>query len=119
MKWSKYLSDSRYNNDGLGIFEGACTYWTGAYRPTDVSIMRYNTDGFNAPSREAIYYRIHKLAYGSPWAFNYEDFVTYDAINRKASTRSAAWSPVTIKRFRENHRPPVVIRKNWRNAKSR
>lgn len=117
VKWSKYLSDSRYGNDGLGIFEGACTYWTGAYRPTDVSIMRYNTDGFNAPSREAIYYRIHKLAYGTPWAFNYEDFVTYDAINRKASTRSTTWNSAAVKRFRENHCPPVVIRKNWRNAK--
>lgn len=117
VKWSKYLSDSRYSNDGLGVFEGACTYWTGAYRPTDVSIMRYNTDGFNAPSREAIYYRIHKLAYGTPWAFNYEDFVTYDAINRKASTRSTTWNSAAVKRFRENHCPPVVIRKNWRNAK--
>lgn len=116
VKWSKYLSDSRYSNDGLGVFEGACTYWTGAYRPTDVSIMRYNTDGFNAPSREAIYYRIHKLAYGTPWAFNYEDFVTYDAKNRKASTRSTTWNPAAIKRFRENHCPPVVIRKNWRSA---
>lgn len=117
VKWSKYLSDSRYSNDGLGVFEGACTYWTGAYRPTNVSIMRYNTDGFNAPSREAIYYRIHKLAYGTPWAFNYEDFVTYDAINRKASTRSTTWNSAAVKRFRENHCPPVVIRKNWRNAK--
>lgn len=116
VKWSKYLSDSRYSNDGLGVFEGACTYWIGAYRPTDVSIMRYNTDGFNAPSREAIYYRIHKLAYGTPWAFNYEDFVTYDAKNRKASTRSTTWNPAAIKRFRENHCPPVVIRKNWRSA---
>ncbi len=117
VKWSKYLSDSRYANDGLGIFEGACTYWTGAYRPTDFSIMRYNTDGFNAPSRESIYYRIHKLAYGTPWVFNYEDFVAYDAKNRKAATRAAAWSSATVKRFREKHCPPVVIRKNWRNAK--
>lgn len=117
VKWSKYLSDSRYSNDGLGVFEGACTYWTGAYRPTDVSIMRYNTDGFNAPSREAIYYRIHKLAYGTPWIFNYEDFVAYDAKNRKASTRSVTWNSATVKHFRENHCPPVVIRKNWRNVK--
>lgn len=117
VKWSKYLSDSRYSNDGLGVFEGACTYWTGAYRPTDVSIMRYNTDGFNAPSREAIYYRIHKLAYGTPWIFNYEDFVAYDAKNRKASTRSVTWNSATVKHFRENHCPPVVIRKNWRSVK--
>ena len=41
------------------------------------------SDGeFNAPSREAIYYRIHKLAYGDSWVYNFEDFAAYDAINR-------------------------------------
>lgn len=117
VKWSKFISDNRYKNDKLGVFQGACTYWTGAYRPTDVSIMRYNTDGFNAPSREAIYYRIHRLAYGSPWAFDYETFVAYDAKNRKAATRAATWNPAATKRFRENHCPPVVVKGSWRNAK--
>lgn len=117
VKWSKFISDNRYKNDKLGVFQGACTYWTGAYRPTDVSIMRYNTDGFNAPSRESIYYRIHRLAYGSPWAFDYETFVAYDAINRKAATRTATWNPAATKRFRENHCPPVVVKGSWRNAK--
>lgn len=117
VKWSKFISDNRYKNDKLGVFQGACTYWTGAYRPTDVSIMRYNTDGFNAPSRESIYYRIHRLAYGSPWAFDYETFVAYDAINRKAATRAATWNPAATKRFRENHCPPVVVKGSWRNAK--
>ena len=41
------------------------------------------SDGeFNAPSREAIYYRIHKLAYGDSWVYNFEDFATWDAKNR-------------------------------------
>ena len=34
--------------------------------------------GFNAPSREAIYYRIHKLAFGTTWEYDYESFVKWD-----------------------------------------
>ena len=45
--------------------------------------MNDDTGGYNAPSREAIYYTIHKLAYGSNWEYNYEDFVSYDSISRK------------------------------------
>ena len=55
--------------------------------------MRHNTGGFNAPSREAIYYRIHKLAYGDNWVYNFEDFVTWDAKNRnKTSTAASIYS---------------------------
>ncbi|WP_455589993.1 hypothetical protein [Bacteroides rodentium] len=46
---------------------------------------------------KSVCHRIHKLAYGSPWAFDYETFVAYDAINRKAATRSATWNPKAIK----------------------
>ncbi len=45
--------------------------------------MKNNKGGFNAPSREAIWYRIHKLAYGDEWEYDYEDFVEYDEVNRK------------------------------------
>ena len=88
VKWAHFLTDDRYKYDGLGVFEGACTYWKGAWRPTFDSIMRYNTGGFNAPSREAIWYRIHKLAYGEEWDYSYEDFVSYDAKNRKGTTKA-------------------------------
>lgn len=84
IKWSHFLSDYRYANL-VGIYEGAYTYANNAYRPSEDSIMRHvrGSDGeFNAPSREAIYYRIHKLAYGDSWVYDYENFVEYDAINR-------------------------------------
>lgn len=84
VKWKHFLSDARYT--GLvGIYEGAYSFSKNAYRPSEESIMRHvrGSDGeFNAPSREAIYYRIHKLAYGDSWIYNFEDFVAYDAINR-------------------------------------
>jgi thiol-disulfide isomerase/thioredoxin len=110
VRWTKFLSDSRYANQGLGVFEGACTYWKGAYRPTDNSIMNTNTGGFNAPSREAIYYRIHKLAYGENWTYDYESFVEWDAKNRSV-TRVPQ---VPRKDFVPLH-PPVKIQGTWKH----
>lgn len=84
IKWKHFLNDSRYA--GLvGIYEGAYTYAQNAYRPTNDSIMQHvrgSNGEFNAPSREAIYYRIHKLAYGDSWQYDFEAFATWDAKNR-------------------------------------
>ena len=119
VKWSHFLTDARYANDGLGVYEGAFTYWTGAYRPTENSIMRYNTGGFNAPSREAIYYRIHKLAYGADWEYDYEEFVEWDAKNRKTATATRGVPYLLdIPEDCEPLHPPVVINTSWRNAKN-
>ncbi len=112
VKWGHFLADERYKYDGLGCFEGAYTYWKGAWRPTDNSIMRYNYGGFNAPSREAIWYRIHKLAYGKEWVYDYEDFVAYDAKNRKTAG-SAATSGHGVLRTMEPTHTPVVVPRRW------
>lgn len=84
IKWKHFLKDPRYS--GLvGIYEGALGFYTNAYRPTENSIMQHVRDSngeFNAPSREAIYLRIHKLAYGNSWQYDYEKFVEWDAKNR-------------------------------------
>ena len=62
--------------------------------------MRYNTGGFNAPSREAIYNRIHKLALGKDWQYDYETFVEYDqkniAAEKAAQASQASQSTVNI-----------------------
>ena len=113
-RWSHFINDTRYANDGLGAYEGGLTYWTGVWRPTENSIMRYNTGGFNAPSREAIYYRIHKLAYGDSWEYDYEDFVEWDARNRTtAATRAMVYKSAN---YKPTH-PPVIVNKPWRDAK--
>ena len=76
--------------------------------------MRYNTGGFNAPSREAIYYRIHKLAYGADWEYDYEEFVEWDARNRAtAASRAMAYKPAN---YKPTH-PPVMVNKSWKDAK--
>jgi hypothetical protein len=112
VKWSRFLQDGRYQFDGLGVFEGACTYSKGAWRPTENSIMRYNTGGYNAPSREAIWYRAHKLAYGESWQYDYEEFVAYDAVNRKTSSGAATSGGRHILRQRPTH-APVIVPRRW------
>lgn len=116
IRWSKFINDSRYANEGLGAYEGGLTYWTGVWRPTENSIMRYNTGGFNAPSREAIYYRIHKLAYGADWQYDYDKFVEWDAINRNSTTARSLNHVEVPKKFKPLH-APVVKRQTWKDAK--
>ncbi len=83
IKWSWFLADDRYKGE-VGVIEGGYTYQYGVWRPTETSIMKNNSAGYyNAPSRYAIWYRIHKLAFGKDWTGTYEDFAKYDAINRK------------------------------------
>ena len=82
VKWAKFLADPRYAGEHLGVYEGAALCISGLYRPTEDSIMFTNKGQYNAPSREAIYYRIHKLAYGTSWKYDYETFVSWDAKNR-------------------------------------
>lgn len=108
--WSKFLKDSRYqgkDNYGeiLGIYEGACTYWSGAYRPTTESMMRSNTHGFNAPSREAIYKRVMSTGYGESWKYNYEEFVTFDQAHLPTPTE--ATTRATYEETTRPFSPPV------------
>lgn len=77
------MADSRYQStdafgEKLGIYEGACGYLYGAWRPTDDSMMFHNQHGFNAPSREAIYKRIMSTAMGAAWSFDFNEFATFD-----------------------------------------
>lgn len=113
IRWNYFLTDPRYANDGLGVYEGGLTYWSGVWRPTENSIMRHNSGGFNAPSREAIYYRIHKLAYGDTWEYDYEDFVEYDAINRKKA--SSSYTEPAYPKYMVPLHPPVLTGKSWRD----
>ncbi|MFI3322276.1 MAG: M64 family metallopeptidase [Rikenellaceae bacterium] len=111
IQWAHMLSDSRY--DGyVGIYEGAMCYEYGAYRPSEESIMRHNTGGYNAPSREAIYKRIMELS-GS--TYSYEEFVAYDAINRteESVTKNAqAAAKVDISKFVPLN-PPVLVESDF------
>lgn len=106
VKWSHFLMDNRYANEGLGVFQGGYAYGSGVFRPTSNSIMNDNKGGFNAPSREAIYMRIMWLAHGPNWKYNYEEFVKWDARNRK---RQASVPERASDRRYVPLPPPVVI----------
>lgn len=77
--WSSFLNDSRYSSEGIGIYEGACTYMSGVYRPTEDSMMNTNTCGFNAPSRKAIYDMVMRK--GENRETTYEEFADFDSRN--------------------------------------
>lgn len=101
--WSSFLSDPAYNGQGLDIFEGACTYWTGAYRSTEESMMRSNILGFNAPSRLALYNNVIRRGEGRTSSL--EEFVSFDLQTYTPSiTRAAAEAP-----SRPFARPRVIV----------
>ena len=108
--WARFISDSRYSGK-VGVYEGGYTYPYGVYRPTDNSIMRYNTGGFNAPSREAIYKKIMKFSEGDAWTYDYETFVAFDAPARSAEavTRAAAQCATVDKANFIPLAPPVMV----------
>ncbi len=107
--WSEFLKDSRYDGT-VGIYEGAFTYFYGAYRPSVTSIMRHNVGEFNAPSRAAIYKKIMSQAFDD-WEYDYETFVRFDMPAESVST-AAAPSPVGMLLPEKELMPlgePVVI----------
>lgn len=78
--WASFLTDSRYQNEHLGVYEGACTYPKGAYRPSEDSMMNSNTCAFNAPSRKSLYEKVMKIGMDTEQVL-YEDFVTFDKVH--------------------------------------
>lgn len=106
--WSRFLADNdNYASEGLGIFEGACTYSHGVYRPSEDSMMNSNTTGFNAPSRKSIYDTVMERGTGN--TPGYDEFVEFDkstagtssAISRKVSGHTASGQRFANPRFTE------------------
>lgn len=96
--WSRFLNDSRYAGEGLGIFEGGLGYAYGVFRPTMNSMMRFDSDPgavFNAPSREAIYKNIMLWGNGEDWEYDYETFVAVDEAGRKQAAEAYSAYPPT------------------------
>ena len=92
--WSHFIKEHDYENEKIGVFEGGYTYDSGVFRPTENSIMRYNQGEYNAPSREAIYYRIHKLAFDN-YKYSFDEFKNYDRVNARQSSAATKSAGVT------------------------
>ena len=121
--WSRYISDSRFADEGIGVYQGGFTFFSGIWRPTRMSVMNSNygneNNYFNAPSRAQIYTRAMKLSEGQDWQFDYEEFVKWDQAH---PTKSSA-SPATKANYveiddagAEDHVPPVITNKTWRQV---
>ena len=110
IKWKEFLNESYYIDEGVGIFEGGATIPTGIWRPTENSIMRYNTGEYNAPSRQAIWKRINKLSFGNDWEYRHEDFVNYDQMVRANGfpSKQSKKIPSSLLRRYPPLSPPVV-----------
>ena len=126
IKWAKFISDSRYADERIGVFEGSYLVGHGAYRPTENSMMRYGDMPFNAPSREAIYKRVMMESEGGSWTYDYETFVTFDAAGRSQFNSSLQNAPIRSASRDSNltdqeiiyqrTAPPVFIKGTWRDA---
>ncbi|MBQ8711403.1 MAG: hypothetical protein IJ551_01055 [Prevotella sp.] len=75
--WSQFIGNTRFASENIGVYEGAFTYFTGAYRPTDDSMMRNNESPFNAPSRKAIYDKVMELGEGRQTS-TIDEFAAFD-----------------------------------------
>ena len=116
VRWSHFLKDPRYSEEGLGVFEGGGYYSKGIFRPTENSMMRMDyAPGavFNAPSREAIYRHIMRMGIGEDWTFDYDTFVEADAAGRKQAAAAyseylSTRSSIAINNF-EPGLPPIFV----------
>jgi hypothetical protein len=122
VKWSKFISDARYADEKIGVYEGSYLYQFGAYRPTENSMMRYNDIPFNAPSREEIYKRVMKESEGDSWIYDYETFVAFDAAGHaqfvnslKSNARTRGEELPKVKPLQRTA-PPVFMKGTWRDA---
>jgi hypothetical protein len=123
VKWAKFINDTRYADEQIGVYEGSYLYLYGTYRSTENSMMRYNNIGFNAPSREEIYKRVMKESEGDSWSYDYETFVAFDAAGRqqfadalnlnRAQKKNA---PKATKKQQIRTAPPVFLKGTWRDA---
>ncbi len=115
VKWREFIQDKRYINEKIGCYEGGFNYMKGVWRPTENSIMRYNTGGFNAPSRYAIWYRIIKEVYGATAEATYEQFVEFDKKDSITANRQQAntWQSSNARQM-PPLAPPIIHYHSWK-----
>lgn len=97
--WAHYFSRAGY--EAVGLYEGACLYTQGVWRPEEISCMHDNRAYYNAPSREAIVRRIMKASGGS---FNMDNFIRNDKVKKDPTTKAQNYVEDFIP-----FAPPVLI----------
>lgn len=101
--WHQFLQDgSGYDETEVSIIEGAL-YSQGIWKSVQESMMNAGGE-FSVPAREAIYKKIHKVAYGEEWQYNFDDFVNWDRHAVPKPTSNSSPRPMVLK---NNHLKPV------------
>lgn len=63
---------------------------------------------FNGPSREAIFYHVHKIAFGDEWVYDFEDFAEFDkkvGYGMYSTTKASAVPTVDMRKLTA---PPIL-----------
>ncbi|MBR3745008.1 MAG: hypothetical protein IKN31_07915 [Bacteroidales bacterium] len=107
--WSRFIADERYRAESIGIFPGGFGYELGVWHPTGQSIMNLDYGGYNAPSREAIYIRLHKLAFGAGWEYDFDEFAAFDIKSEEVISQQARHAARSLQRKMAPCPPPVII----------
>ncbi len=107
--WSRFIADERYRAESIGIFPGGFGYELGVWHPTGQSIMNLDYGGYNAPSREAIYIRLHKLAFGAGWEYDFDEFAAFDIKSEEVVSQQARHAARSLQRKMAPCPPPVII----------
>ena len=119
--WSRFIGDSRFADEKIGVYQGGFTYYSGIWRPTEMSVMNSNygnaNNYFNAPSRAQIYTRIMKRSEGESWEFDYEAFAEWDVAHRNSVKTSPAPLQSMDSAGEETHTAPIATGKTWRQLK--
>lgn len=98
--WKQYFSTSGY--EAVGLYEGACLYGLGVWRPEYISCMEDNRAYYNAPSREAI---VRRICRASGTTFSMSSFLANDKVksdNTRATRAPEQFVPLA---------PPILINK--------
>lgn len=98
--WNQYFSMAGY--EAVSLYEGACLYGIGVWRPEYISCMEDNRAYYNAPSREAI---VRRICRASGTTFSMNSFVANDKVksdNTRATRAPEYFVPLA---------PPILIDK--------
>ncbi len=98
--WKQYFTMPGY--EAVGLFEGACLYGMGVWRPEYISCMEDNRSYYNAPSREAI---VRRICRASGTTFSMSTFVSNDKVksdNTRTTRTPEYFVPLA---------PPILIDK--------
>lgn len=89
VRWKHFMTPGTpYDESQVSIIEGAL-YAKGIWKSVNQSMMNAGGE-YSVPSREAIYKKIHKTAFGDSWQYDFDTFVQQDLEHIAPTTKATA-----------------------------